>query len=269
MTFRSYIPSRAAGRLSGSWGGVALATAGHAAVATAIAFGNVLSPPQPILQTSEVIFIEIMEAPAVEPEPLAPATPAISATVKPQAIPVRQAPVESPDALPEVPATPPVEAVEEAPVVVEETPVARSLDVAVIESALAPRKPDVSATTAETVSTAETVPVVSPTVFTVDPTPTAIAQQGPVRTVASYAHNPKPAYPTEARRRNQEGLVLLLVEVSAQGRASGVTVRESSGFRILDKAALRAVRGWTFRPALRNGVPVASTVEVPVRFFLN
>ena len=81
-------------------------------------------------------------------------------------------------------------------------------------------------------------------------------------------HNPPPPYPRLARRNAYEGRVVLLVHVSRQGRCLSVRVKESSGHRVLDDAALRAVRGWRFRPALEKGVPCEGEVEVPIRFQL-
>jgi len=46
-------------------------------------------------------------------------------------------------------------------------------------------------------------------------------------------------------------------------------MKHSSGVPTLDQAALNAVRRWTFEPAhLTGGLPVASTVNVPLRFSL-
>jgi protein TonB len=47
-----------------------------------------------------------------------------------------------------------------------------------------------------------------------------------------------------------------------------IAVFRSSGFSLLDQAAVAAVRGWLFEPASRNGFPVAARVEVPVHFVL-
>ena len=80
--------------------------------------------------------------------------------------------------------------------------------------------------------------------------------------------NPRPRYPDAARRRNQQGRVLLKVQVGINGRASSVRISRSSGYRVLDKAALSTVRRWRFRPVLHNGQPVASTITVPIRFRL-
>ena len=86
---------------------------------------------------------------------------------------------------------------------------------------------------------------------------------------AAYLRNPKPTYPSIAQRRGMEGVVLVMVEVTAQGVPKTVTVKKSSGFMLLDKAALKAVRAWRFAPATRGRKPVAAGVEVPIRFKLN
>jgi len=87
-----------------------------------------------------------------------------------------------------------------------------------------------------------------------------------IRATPVYRINPEPAYPASARRRRQEGLVILSVTVSAQGRALGVIVKNSSGFPVLDEAATQAVRGWEFEPARLGPQTFESDIEVPVRF---
>jgi protein TonB len=83
-----------------------------------------------------------------------------------------------------------------------------------------------------------------------------------------YKRSPQPAYPLEARRRRQQGTVLLAVQVDATGRPESVAVATSSGFAALDAAAVAAVKGWEFEPARRDGEAVDSRVEVPIRFEL-
>ncbi|OEJ65640.1 hypothetical protein BEN30_13850 [Magnetovibrio blakemorei] len=86
---------------------------------------------------------------------------------------------------------------------------------------------------------------------------------------AAYLHNPKPAYPVQAQRRNLEGVVVVAVEVSEAGEPLSITIKKSSGFMLLDKAALKAVRVWRFAPATRGGRAVSAQVDVPIRFSLN
>jgi protein TonB len=79
---------------------------------------------------------------------------------------------------------------------------------------------------------------------------------------------PAPDYPRQAVRRNLEGEVLLLVEVLPTGETGRIEIRESSGHRLLDNAAIDAVKGWKFEAALVEGRPVRSFVEVPILFEL-
>ena len=62
--------------------------------------------------------------------------------------------------------------------------------------------------------------------------------------------------------------MLLDITVEIRGQTAGVKVKESSGYGILDEAAVEAVRGWTFEPARLNDEAVRSQVEVPIRFYL-
>lgn len=90
----------------------------------------------------------------------------------------------------------------------------------------------------------------------------------PVEAHPNYLKNPEPPYPATARRRHQEGLVLLAVKVSAQGRAISVEIKKTSQFPLLDEAAKQAVSAWEFTPAKTGALAVESDIEVPVRFQL-
>ncbi|MDD5349636.1 MAG: TonB family protein [Chthoniobacteraceae bacterium] len=83
-----------------------------------------------------------------------------------------------------------------------------------------------------------------------------------------YRTNPKPVYPPEARRNHQEGVVLLSVEIGADGQPKSVAIKRTSGFPLLDQSAVQAVRRWTFEPATTAGLPVATRADIPVRFSL-
>lgn len=85
----------------------------------------------------------------------------------------------------------------------------------------------------------------------------------------SYGFTPRPGYPAVAIRRGYEGTVVLQVQVFANGEPGEVTVFRSSGHKILDKAALKAVRKWRFVPAQRGFRAVVSVVKVPIEFRLN
>lgn len=83
-----------------------------------------------------------------------------------------------------------------------------------------------------------------------------------------YKKNPEPNYPASARRRRQEGVVLLKVQVSEEGKATRVELQHSSGFASLDDTALHAVKTWEFEPARSGSRRVPCAIEVPVRFAL-
>ena len=79
----------------------------------------------------------------------------------------------------------------------------------------------------------------------------------------------QPDYPPQAFRNHEEGTVLVRVTVDANGVATNPEVVNRSGSRELDSAAMDAVRKWQFKPALKDGKAIASTVEVPVEFKLD
>ena len=76
------------------------------------------------------------------------------------------------------------------------------------------------------------------------------------------------AYPPRSIELSQQGEVLVRVRLQPDGAAAEVVLWRSSSFPLLDRAALTAVRGWHFLPAMRDGRPVAAWVEIPVRFHL-
>jgi len=60
---------------------------------------------------------------------------------------------------------------------------------------------------------------------------------------------------------------VLQASVGVDGSVTSVTVLRPV-HRLLDEAARTAVLQYRYRPAQRNGVPEASTVETTVRFVL-
>ncbi|WP_397410662.1 energy transducer TonB [Polaromonas sp.] len=78
-----------------------------------------------------------------------------------------------------------------------------------------------------------------------------------------------PDYPPAALRLEQQGEVMVKLRVLASGAAADVQLRASSGYHLLDEAALRYLRGARFVPAQDgSGQPVDSLVIVPIRFVL-
>ncbi|MDE0032710.1 MAG: energy transducer TonB [Deltaproteobacteria bacterium] len=87
-------------------------------------------------------------------------------------------------------------------------------------------------------------------------------------TPARYARTVTPRYPRKARRAGWEGTTVLKVLVNVDGAPGRVTVDRTSGFDILDSAAVKAVEHWRFHPARRGADAESSWVRVPVAFRL-
>ncbi len=98
-----------------------------------------------------------------------------------------------------------------------------------------------------------------------DPAPDATPG---VRTGVEVLDLPRPRYPLVSRRRGEEGVVLLRVEVLTSGRAGTIEVLRDSGFSRLTEATIQAVRKARFKPATRAGTPIKDTVQIPFRFVL-
>jgi len=77
-----------------------------------------------------------------------------------------------------------------------------------------------------------------------------------------------PLFPEEARRAGWSGTIHVRISVDTAGRVTAVAAEDGAGQPAVQRAALEAARRWRFRPARRNGVPVAAEVVVPFRFDL-
>jgi len=95
------------------------------------------------------------------------------------------------------------------------------------------------------------------------PAPPSVVQASDLgsRMVAGKA----PSYPTESRRKHEQGTVVLTLTLGFDGRVADIGVSRSSGFDRLDQAALAAVRKWRWEPVLQSGQPVMvkGVVEIP------
>jgi len=65
----------------------------------------------------------------------------------------------------------------------------------------------------------------------------------------SFIYNPAPVYPRRARKRGEEGMVILNVTILSDGTVGAVSVYSSSNSQLIDKSALKAVSKWRFEPA--------------------
>ena len=74
----------------------------------------------------------------------------------------------------------------------------------------------------------------------------------PPRSDAAHLNNPAPVYPAMSRRLQESGRVVLEVYILANGQVGEVKLRQSSGYKRLDDAAVQAVRNWRYVPARRG-----------------
>lgn len=117
-------------------------------------------------------------------------------------------------------------------------------------------EPSASVAAAEPVAPAIAVP--APAI----PSSQAMADDTP-RIVVGNAGFPRPAYPYTARARRQEGTVVLAMDI-VNGAVVGASVLDSSGYPLLDQAAVHCVRSrWRF-PAT-----ITASMTQPIQFSLN
>lgn len=79
----------------------------------------------------------------------------------------------------------------------------------------------------------------------------------------------KPAYPSASARLNEEGTVQLKFLVGVDGQVIQSDVEKSSGFRRLDEAARQGLSKCTFKPGMKDGVPVESWASMKYTWKLN
>jgi protein TonB len=89
-------------------------------------------------------------------------------------------------------------------------------------------------------------------------------------TLAYLLSAPQPIrYPRWAVRQGWEGTLTVAVEILPDGKVGRWKVMKSTGYRILDQAAVKAVREWRFHPATEGEKPVLSCIQIPIRFRLS
>ncbi len=200
---------------------------------------------QPELDIAPAVLQAVMLAPSVEPitqpaavtpPPVKPQTPA-----KPTAKPVPAKPVKQPPRQTQVKQTVPAK-----------------------PAVTAPSKVTAAATPAVNTPTPSTTAKPSPSAAQ-PATPTV---QLPLSDAAGLNNKP-PMYPKMSRKLKEQGRVILLLLVKADGTVAEVRIQRSSGFNRLDQAALNAVKRWTFIPAKQQGQAIDYWYEMPLNFTLN
>lgn len=77
---------------------------------------------------------------------------------------------------------------------------------------------------------------------------------------------PSPVYPMAAMRNNQRGTTVVSVALDACGRVIDARVAKGSGYKLLDDAAVDAVRPAVFGPTGAADKVVNGRLDIPVRF---
>lgn len=77
-----------------------------------------------------------------------------------------------------------------------------------------------------------------------------------------------PEYPEPLKAAEREGEVLLAVTISDQGKVVDMTVKRSDDV-LFTKAAKAALKKCEFTPGMRNGMPVTTIIDIPIKFVLD
>ncbi len=83
----------------------------------------------------------------------------------------------------------------------------------------------------------------------------------------TIVHAPDPEYSKQARNARLQGTCVLWLVVDAKGMPRDIMIKRSLGMG-LDEEAIEAVRLWRFKPAMKDGVPVAVRIAIEVAFHL-
>jgi TonB family protein len=81
-------------------------------------------------------------------------------------------------------------------------------------------------------------------------------------------HCPRPRYPFIARARGWQGSVSVGLLVLADGTVDAASVRHSSGYGVLDEAAIAVARRSRFSPPAAQGLPAPLHGRIEYRFEL-
>jgi TonB family protein len=80
-------------------------------------------------------------------------------------------------------------------------------------------------------------------------------------------YTPDPEYSERARKAGYRGTCVMRMVVDANGVPQDIRVTRPLGMG-LDEKAIEAVRSWRFKPAMKDGLPVAVQINVEISFRL-
>jgi len=89
-----------------------------------------------------------------------------------------------------------------------------------------------------------------------------------VTTLPEVSREVKAPYPEAARQAGLEGTIKLHLKISAAGKVTSVRLLEGLGLG-LDEAAIRALKRFSFKPALVDGEAVGTEIDYIYTFLLD
>jgi len=110
-------------------------------------------------------------------------------------------------------------------------------------------------------------PVVQPVVVP-PPQPKPTTEEYVPVTQPTFAQQATHVYPPEAARRHQQGTVILMLYINGGGTLDKIEIMKSSGFPLLDSAAIREVKLSKFEPAMDGAIPIRSRAQASVTYRL-
>ncbi len=201
-----------------------------------LGFLRLLEEPFPVTPFPALVRVEVMEVPA--------AIPTVSRPPAPQAGPARSvSPPRRAD---------PVEAIQETPSREEPSQGGAMPTPQVETSGLQPTRPVPQPSAAPAPSSQSSGTGIP------RPSPSTGGQMG-----ARALYQPLPEIPDALRRRSIDAVALARFRVAADGSAQ-VELIEPTSDPDLNRALLDSLRRWRFFPAMQNGQPVASSVDIRI-----
>jgi protein TonB len=105
-------------------------------------------------------------------------------------------------------------------------------------------------------------PVFTPPQPKVEAPPSPAKVPSRTNAVVDFSTCAKPEYPRNSQRNEEQGTVTLQFLIGVDGGVKDAKIEKSSGFRELDKAALRGLSQCKFKPALVEGRPTETWSNV-------
>jgi periplasmic protein TonB len=114
----------------------------------------------------------------------------------------------------------------------------------------------------------EPPPPVSKPVVIPPPQPKPQTEEYVPVTQPTFAVQATHVYPPEAARRHQQGTVVLMLYINGSGVLDKVEIVKSSGFPLLDAAAIREMKLSKFESAMDGAIPIRSRAQASVTYRL-